>query len=405
MRFLLLLLFAACGFDAVSETVESIETPWQRCAIFDGLNGADGSDEADVDGDGDLDIVSPYEEAARVVVALNPGLPAPCAPWPVVILDGGIGLAEDAKFRDVDGDGRLDVVAASESRKLIVYFAPPRDQIATAAAWTPVAIAAASGVSRWIQLDTADFDGDKLLDIAAGGRLYPDQQIAWFSSTTPRDGASWVKHPVDLCGHTMSLVAMDVDRDGDPDLVTSDMTYTGPSTAKDPTRVGSRWLENTGAGAAWASHTINRPVQKGDPKFLHATPWRVIDGSSDNIRIPGFLTIRTSRDWLTWTALSVTLPADLGQYQDVEPGDIDRDGIEDLVFTSVAAAGTAGRSGVMALLGPSFTVSVDISGPVGEKFDTLQLVDIDGDGFLDVVTSEQNAPRLGLVWYRNPWGS
>lgn len=43
----------------------------------------------------------------------------------------------------------------------------------------------------------------------------------------------------------------------------------------------------------------------------------------------------------------------------------------------------------------------DISGPEGTKFDLIQLIDVDNDSDLDVVTCEE-ADGLGLFWYENP---
>jgi hypothetical protein len=50
----------------------------------------------------------------------------------------------------------------------------------------------------------------------------------------------------------------------------------------------------------------------------------------------------------------------------------------------------------------------DVSGTEGVKFDLNLLLDIDGDGDLDIVNSEENDnaagsnPGLGVVWYENP---
>jgi hypothetical protein len=43
----------------------------------------------------------------------------------------------------------------------------------------------------------------------------------------------------------------------------------------------------------------------------------------------------------------------------------------------------------------------DISGSAGEKFDLIELLDLDGDGDLDVITCEEK-DNLGVIWYENP---
>ena len=42
-----------------------------------------------------------------------------------------------------------------------------------------------------------------------------------------------------------------------------------------------------------------------------------------------------------------------------------------------------------------------IAGPEGAKFDRIELVDLDDDGDLDLVTTEER-DGLGVVWYENP---
>jgi len=42
-----------------------------------------------------------------------------------------------------------------------------------------------------------------------------------------------------------------------------------------------------------------------------------------------------------------------------------------------------------------------VSNVQGRKFDLLQLVDLDQDGDLDVITCEE-ADNLGLIWFENP---
>ena len=93
-------------------------------------------------------------------------------------------------------------------------------------------------------------------------------------------------------------------------------------------------------------------------------------------------------------------------------GDIDLDGKADIVATSVKAIESAGLVGVGWLQQPETATSADwmpfnIAGPEGEKFDRIELYDVDGDGDLDVLTTEERNNSfevfgLGIVWYENP---
>ena len=43
----------------------------------------------------------------------------------------------------------------------------------------------------------------------------------------------------------------------------------------------------------------------------------------------------------------------------------------------------------------------DIGGITGTKFDRIELIDLDEDGDLDVITCEERE-NLGVIWYENP---
>jgi len=88
-------------------------------------------------------------------------------------------------------------------------------------------------------------------------------------------------------------------------------------------------------------------------------------------------------------------------------GDIDVDGKPDIVLTM--GEGQPNRGGVVWLrcrgkpASPEWDI-LDISGPIGPrgyKPDLIQLIDLDGDGDLDVITSEERN-LLGVIWYENP---
>ena len=94
----------------------------------------------------------------------------------------------------------------------------------------------------------------------------------------------------------------------------------------------------------------------------------------------------------------------VGSGKAVEIGDIDLDGRLDLVYSCEGAS--EGREGVVWLsydktpAEPRWT-SHALAGPQGVKFDRLELLDLDGDGDLDVLTCEER-DNLGVIWYENP---
>ena len=108
----------------------------------------------------------------------------------------------------------------------------------------------------------------------------------------------------------------------------------------------------------------------------------------------------------TWDETVIEFPSNTGSAKAVAAGDINMDGQIELIVSCEHALPP--KSGVFALhLDDAFqrTESMtDISGPDGIKFDRMELIDLDSDGDLDVLTCEErhNDRGLGVIWYENP---
>lgn len=386
-------------------------TPWVRHEIYKStLSGADGVNIATINGS--MAITSPWEQSSKVTVSLMHPTD-PTMVWPTVILPGAISAPEDSVFADVDNDGAMDVITVGDgSKKIWISFGPtnPADTL-TAAAWTTITLNAATNVQNWLQAAHADLNGDSVKDIVAGGRVGAGAAVGYFTTTDPRNASAYTWVPVAAVGTLWSLIPRDVDVDGDLDLVISDNAQIGADT----TRMGTRWLENPGTGT-WTNHQIfNYKGADQLARFMHADALRVIDGSSRDTGA-SFLNIRTTTDWLTWSVTNVPYPSNSGHYNAVRPADIDQDGNEDLVISMHHAdtdytTAPEDLSGVLWLQsdGAGGWNRGEISGDPGIKYDNVELRDIDGDGDLDVIVTEQGmagttpaADKHGLEWYENP---
>ena len=110
-----------------------------------------------------------------------------------------------------------------------------------------------------------------------------------------------------------------------------------------------------------------------------------------------------------WQLREIPLPRDCGTGKGIAVGHINGDGKNDIAFTCDNARDR--KSGVRWLSFASDgkrTGGVwedrEISGPQGVKFDRVELLDLDADGDLDVITCEEH-DNLGVVWYENPMRS
>jgi VCBS repeat protein len=394
---------------SVAKQIRPRPTPWSRHIIDDSSKGADGVKLADVNGDGLMDIVTGWEEGGITRIYCHPGHETARRRWPAVTV-GKTPNVEDATFVDLDADGRIDVVSCCEgrTRKVFVHWAPKLGQdYMDRQAWKTEAIPASQNRMMWMFSVAWQVDGGQGMDLVAAGKG-ADCQIGWFQAPdNPRKLADWRWHPISPAGWVMSLRMLDMDGDGDADVFTSDR--------KGPLR-GCRWLENPGPGATqrrpWKNHFIGG--QDKEVMFLAAADLDG-DGARDVIcaaRGAGFLFFRGhARNYRSWEPLQIKMPGNTGTGKGVAVADIDADGTADLVFSCESASGE--KSGLMWLsfegfpLGNSYK-SHEISGPVGTKFDRLEVLDMDGDGDLDVLTCEESHPvdgkrrGLGVLWYENP---
>jgi hypothetical protein len=383
-------------------------TPWARHVIDDTSRGADGVRLMDVNGDGLMDIATGWEEGGAIRAYINPGPAQVTAPWPMVTV-ASVTDAEDAVFVDLDADGAMDVVTSAEgtTRGVFVSWAPSNPaEYLDPTRWRTEKIPSSAGWA-WMFAVPMQVDGRAGIDIVAGAKW--GGKIGWFESptTNPRDLSQWSFHLMDGVGWTMSLIPCDMDDDGDLDIIVTDRY-------NDVGLQGTRWLQNPGTGTAaqkqpWPNQFIGA---QGCEVMLSTLSDLDRDGLDDlivPIRVPGSFSFfrRQLPPLPAWHEYSIAAPPNVGTPKAVNVGDINLDGKPDLV---VSFANTpAGASGVVWMSYASLPIDPvwldhEISGATGTKFDLVVLLDLDNDGDLDVITTEEQwgGPGLGVIWYENP---
>lgn len=140
---------------------------WQRLPIDAGFGGAHGLQTADVDGDGNLDVIGASYEGTVSVWRNSGGHPTTWTQQTLVEDWYGAGPAHAA---DLDGDGDLDITAASQWSGEVLWW---RNDGGWPIRWFRQRIATIAGARP---LTIADLDGDGDNDIVAAGRY----EVRWY---------------------------------------------------------------------------------------------------------------------------------------------------------------------------------------------------------------------------------
>jgi hypothetical protein len=222
----------------------SSSSGWSTRYLEHSTGGADGIGLADLEGDGDLDAVVPFEHdgSLRVYVnALGDG-----QGWTALTVATGLVGLEGADFGDLDGDGRQDVVATLDKGKRVhLLFAPTTGDVTAASAWAGGPVPSVPTTYGWLTARVSQLDGLDGPDVALSGT----HEFGWLQAPAdPRDLGSWSYHPVATHnqGRMSTVIPADVDGDGDPDLLTNIGDGLAPGER-------ASWWENGGARGSTTS--------------------------------------------------------------------------------------------------------------------------------------------------------
>jgi len=376
------------------------QNPWQRHTIDNGSRGADGVRLADANGDGLMDIVTGWEEGGVVRLYLNPGPEKSKDEWPAVTV-GKVNNVEDAVMVDLDNDGAIDVVSSCEgkTKTMYVHWRPKdKSKLLDENAWQTEPIPATVGLQQWMYCLPIDADRDGRIDLVAGSKG-KGAAVGWLKSPqTPRDLKSWTYEKAFDAGWIMSL-----ELTSDPALWPSDVFVTD---RKGPHR---------GMYRMYYSRIVDQPdwhrtvYESGKSEYMFASPehgtQRAVATRDGAIKLLDFDPVTAIDKNKRFQLTLVPNPFDHKHGKAVALGNIDTDQHTDLVVT-FNTQGQQDKPGVAWIKvdpdkEPKDWQAFNIAGLEGKKFDRVELIDLDGDGDLDVLTCEE-ADNLGVIWYENP---
>jgi len=397
---LYIIIFLFFFFTCEGETLYD-DDHWTLHIIDNTSGGADGVRIEDINSDGLKDIATGWEEGGVTKIYLHPGYEKVKQLWPSIQV-GRTRSVEDAVFADVDRDGFFDVISCCEGdfRRMNIHWGPSSNRnYAKAALWKTDPISSSTNRMQWMFCYPLQVDKKDGVELVAAGKNN-QAEIGWFQvPENPHDMDLYKWHSISSVGWVMSIFPYDMDNDQDMDIVISDR--------KGELR-GCRWLENPGIGPGQTQQWKNHFIGGRDSEVMFMTIADYDQDGVDDVLAAAkpnkiFLFKRNDNTKIEWEESLFYFPENTGTAKAVAVGDLNHDGRKDIVFSCEKA--DSGKSGVM---GMSFLnnkwIYFDISGKKGIKFDRIELLDLDGDGDLDILTTEEreNNYGLGVIWYENP---
>lgn len=176
-------------------------------------------DVADFDGDGMQEILVALFDQDELILLNNTGtIAAPT--YEKQVIDATLDGARSASFADLDGNGQLDILAAGWHSNELVWY-----KVNDVAILDYERIAITVDVEQPSSVIAVDLDLDNDLDIVATISL--EQALIWYENTTG-NFSDLTKHTIASLDRDLSDIAhasvVDLDLDGDLDILTASFT-------------------------------------------------------------------------------------------------------------------------------------------------------------------------------------
>ena len=242
---------AAARGDEIAVWYNEGKTPiaWSKQTVKDAFDFAHEVYAHDLDSDGDTDILAASTNLHRISWWRNDG--GKPIQWIEQIVDSAFVQAKSVRVADFDGDGRLDIVGAALGGNEVAWWRSDGD---SPMRWTKFTIAGDFEGAHRVQAVDLDNDGDADVLAAAYGALHQPSKgesdrghmIAWWRN----DGGNPVSWTRQVIGRQFlrACIAQAADFDGDGDMDVAGTAQEGNEVAL--------WLNEGGDPVKWTKYTV-----------------------------------------------------------------------------------------------------------------------------------------------------
>lgn len=210
---------------------------WTKFVIAWGFLQAISVYAADIDGDGDQDVLGAASYSDEIAWWQNNG--GNPIQWTEYVIRSAYDFAHEVYAHDLDMDGDMDVLGASSFDDLISWW---RNDGGNPVAWTEQTIGSSCDGAKSVRVADLDDDGDN--DVV-GANLY-DNRVIWWRNDGG-DPIQWTEFTIDFgFAGAHRVQTIDLDDDQDQDILA--VAYFGHEIA---------WYRNDGGNPlAWTKQTI-----------------------------------------------------------------------------------------------------------------------------------------------------
>ncbi len=294
------------------ENTDGTGTSWTEHTVDGDFNGAYSVYSTDLDIDGDADILGAANSNGDITWWENADGTGTI--WIEHVIGSSFFGANTVFSHDIDGDGDADVLGSAGNADDIAWW---ENTDGTGTSWAKHGVDNNFDGARSVY--STDVDGDGDADIL--GAAWWAHEITWWENIDGT-GTSWIEHTVDGNFYgANSIYSIDVDNDGDADIL---------GAARNADEIA--WWENIdGTGTSWTKHTIDENFDGA-----HSVYSTDLDGDGDSDVLGAAWEANDISWWenidgvgTSWT--EHTIDAEFDEAYSVFASDVDGDGAADIL--------------------------------------------------------------------------